>query len=534
MADSYDVVIVGGGNNGLATAGYLARSGLSVIVLERRDIIGGGAMTEDFPGAEGWRHNTHAQMMMWVRNGPMYSELELEENGLEMVPLDPQVAVVYREGPPLVIYRDIDQAADYISKSINKHDGEAYRELARAAVDAAPMGLMTFYNMPSPPSTASTALEGSREGLQFLREMMSTPERVLDDYFESEQMKALFLQQVLQSGSSTAKFGMGRTPFNLMGLEHLWGMYVAKGGTNSVAQALVKSLESHGGKVVTGVHVDEILVEDGRATGVRTSSGDVIQANKAVVGGAGHWQLVYNLVPEEVWGEAGASFVHGVKRFKPDEMVIFTTHLALNEPPSWKAAEHNPDVNDTVCVFWGLDTVEEARSQVDDCHAQRPNRIHGGAACTHTVADPTLNPSGGHSAFTWEMTVYDVNGDAQTWDDIKDEVGREIIESWREYAPNLNPDNIVADVHYSPLDIERRTISMRAGSMILGDASQEQQGYFRPTPGWSDYRTPIENIYVSSGTGHPFGGVLGAAGRNAAGVIAEDFGVERWWPDYYG
>ncbi|MCZ7528792.1 MAG: FAD-dependent oxidoreductase [Acidimicrobiia bacterium] len=195
MAADWDVVVVGGGNNGLTTGAYLSRAGLRVLVLERTEIVGGGAMTEPFPGAEGWYHNTHAQLMMWIKNGPMYSDLELERHGLEMVPLDPLIAMVYRDGPPLCIYKDLDRTCQEIAR-FSKHDADTYGELARTAMAEAPLGLISWYNLAAPPSTAPLALEGSREGLEYLRQLNTSPERLVDDYFESEELRSLLLANV--------------------------------------------------------------------------------------------------------------------------------------------------------------------------------------------------------------------------------------------------------------------------------------------------------------------------------------------------
>lgn len=537
MADEYDVIVVGGGHNGLTTACYLAKQGLSCLVLERNELLGGGAMTQDFPGAPGYRHNTHAQMMMWLEAGPVYQELELERHGCEIVPLEVQAAHVFQDGPPLLFYRDIDRTCETIAR-YSKRDAETYRQISEQAGAAAPMFLISLFNLPAPPSVQSAALEGDVEGLEFLRMQMSTPDQVVDEYFESDQIKAFLLSQVLQVASGTDRHGAGGWPFSLIGLEHhpAFGMGVAKGGTIAVADALRNYLEQHGGKAVTGAHVDRILIEGERATGVRLSDGTEFRANQAVVAGAGHWQLVFDLVPAEDWPEPeGPEFVNAIHRFRPDELAIFTTHLALEERPHWEDADEYPELDETVCVFWGLEDPEMVRSQVEDVRAQRLARHPGGATCTHTVADPTLNPGGGHSSFVWQMSVYDVDGDAQAWDRGRsEEFGEQIIATWRKYAPNLNGDNIRATVHYSPLDLERRTISMYEGSMSMGDLSQDQMGSFRPAPGWADYRTPVSNLYVSSGTGHPMGGVMGAAGRNCATVLAEDLNLERWWPDFSG
>ncbi|KAA0233912.1 MAG: putative thiazole biosynthetic enzyme [Acidimicrobiales bacterium] len=533
MSGDWDVVVVGGGNNGLTTGAYLARAGLRVIVLERNEIVGGGAMTEPFPGAPGYFHNTHAQLMMWIRNGPVYSDLELDKHGLELVALDPQMAMVYREGPPLCIYKDVDRTCESIA-AFSKQDAQTYKDLAESAIAESPLSLISFYNVAAPPSTAPLVLEGSREGLEYLRQLTTSPERMVDDYFESEQLKSLLLANLPQGGSTTNRMGMANMTFLVIGLCHLWGMHCAVGGTNSVAKALINVIESNSGRVLNNTHVDQILVEGGRAVGARLANGEEVRAGRAVVCGAGHWQAVDHLVPREQWGSDpdSVAFVHGVDRFRIDDAALFTTHLALSEPPQWIGSEHNPDVNRTLAVYWGTDDTPELKRQMWDVTEHAVPTVHGGLACTHSVADPSINPSGGHSTFTWLPTAYEVDDDPSHWDALREEVGQALLRRWQSYAPNLSGDNVVATVHYTPLDLERRTISMKGGSMMMGDHSPDQMGMFRPVPGWAHYRTPIESLYVSAASCHPFAGVNGAPGRNAAEVIVSDLGVDRWWPEY--
>ncbi|MCZ7528791.1 MAG: NAD(P)/FAD-dependent oxidoreductase [Acidimicrobiia bacterium] len=328
--------------------------------------------------------------------------------------------------------------------------------------------------------------------------------------------------------------GLGNFVFLVIGLFHLWGWNVARGGTNSVARALIRVIESNGGTVLNRSHVDRVLVENGRAVGALLANGDEIRAERAVVCGAGHWQLVDHLVPRDTWPDDPDSqaFVRGVDRFRIDDAALFTTHLALREPPQWIGSEHNPDVNRTVAVYWGTDDTPTLKRQMWDVTEHVRPSVPGGLACTHSVADPSINPSGGHSTFTWEPTCYEVDDDPKSWDEICEEVGQELLREWRRYAPNLDDGNVVAAVHYSPLDLERRTISMKGGSMMLGDCSPDQMGPLRPVPGWAHHRTPIESLYVSAASCHPFAGVNGAPGRNAAEVIVGDLGVARWWPEY--
>ena len=140
-----------------------------------------------------------------------------------------------------------------------------------------------------------------------------------------------------------------------------------------------------------------------------------------------------------------------------------------------------------------------------------------------TVLDPSQAPPGKHTAFTWQLTSYHL-----PWDEEKQAFGDRMVERWREYAPNLTEENVLARFDYSPRDIERSNPSMVEGGAVHGDITPDQMGPFRPVPGFT-YRMPIDGLYLCGGSTHPMGGIIGACGRNAATVLADDLGVERWW-----
>ena len=147
-----------------------------------------------------------------------------------------------------------------------------------------------------------------------------------------------------------------------------------------------------------------------------------------------------------------------------------------------------------------------------------------------TVYDATQAPPGKHTALVWQFVPYKLqDGGALKWDEVKEEYGEYCLKTWREYAPNLTSDNILAQFDYSPLDIEREQKAMIGGGFMHGDPSPDQMGYFRPFVGWSHYRMPIKGLYLCGASTHSSGGITGSPGYNAAGTIAEDLGLKKWW-----
>ena len=269
--------------------------------------------------------------------------------------------------------------------------------------------------------------------------------------------------------------------------------------------------------------VRRILVEQGRAVGVELADGRTVEAKRAVASNVEVRPTMLQLVGSEL---LDPGFSDKVRRYKSDAIVLFTPHLALREPPRYAAADLNPDVDRCFAVGWGIESTEDLESQFADARLRRVASRLGGMSFAPTVLDPSQAPPGAHTALVWQLTSYHLR-DA-TWDDLREEFGARLVEAWRRYAPNLTDANVLARFYYSPVDIERHNPSMVEGGAVHGDITPDQMGPFRPVPGYN-YRMPIERLYLCGGSTHPMGGIIGACGRNAATVLADDLAIERWW-----
>jgi phytoene dehydrogenase-like protein len=525
MDQDYDFILIGGGHNGLTCAGYLAKAGERVIVLERRHNIGGGACTEEVT-LPGFRHNLHSQMHAWIWAGPVYSDLELDKYGSKYVFPEAQIGMVFKDGRSIILYRDLDATCKQIEK-FSKKDAKTYKEQYYKYKDIKEILIGTIFNPPAPPTTLYSPLEGTEDGLDFLKAVISSPKVIMDELFESEELKTLLLLMTTQAGNPSDIMGTGYLYITIVPLFHTkpWGISV--GGSRMVAEAMAKMIEAHGGKVLKNSHVSRILVENGMAKGVELEDGSRFMARKAVVSNTEPQQTLLKLVGEE---HLSKEFARKVKNFRWDEIVLFTPHLALNEPPKWKGYEKNPDILKCPAVGFGIEDSYELQLQFNDIREGNLPRVIGGLSITPTISDPTQAPPGKHTAFLWQYTTYNLRDEgAKRWDDIKEEFADKVIEVWREYAPNITKDNILGRYVDTPLEIERRTISMVHGSMMLGEMTPDQLNYFRPFPGWSQYRMPVKNLYLCGGSTHPCGGITGACGYNAVNIIADDFGIKKWW-----
>ncbi|MDY6863616.1 MAG: NAD(P)/FAD-dependent oxidoreductase, partial [Thermodesulfobacteriota bacterium] len=363
-----------------------------------------------------------------------------------------QGGIQLADGRSLLIYQDIDRTCKQIEKFSPK-DARTYRDVYERFTHMNELLMVSFFNPPTKPSVTPAMMEGTSEGMELLRMIASTPERIVDDLFETDALKSWLLVTTAQLGNPTDRYGSGAAIAHdctsAHHPRHAWGVCVCL--SRMAAEAMAKVIEAYRGKCVRDAHVEKILVEDGRATGVELADGTKITARKLVISNAGHPYTVNHLVGEEEWGKEGKGFVEGVKRFRPDEIVLFTPHLALNEAPKWKDWEGNPDILKAFVVVFGTDTPEMLRTQFEDIRALIPPRNPGGFSCMHSVIDPTICPQGKHVAFLWQFTCYDLRGDARNWDNEKQKVGDHILAKWREYAPNLTEENIIDRYYDSPL-----------------------------------------------------------------------------------
>lgn len=529
MAEEYDIVIVGGGHNGLTCGTYLAKAGQKVIILERNQNIGGGASTEERT-LPGFKHNLHSLFHGWIPTSPVMKDLELEKHGCKYIFPEAQYAVVFRDGRSLICYQDLDKTCKEIEKFSSK-DAKAYRELVKMYSPLGSFIYGAFYNFPVPPSMQYAAFEGTDEGLELLRMQFSTPMKICDELFESVETKMWILGMCAQVGIPPDMYGTGYiVPLGFTSMHNKpWG--ICEGGSRQVAEAMVRSMEASGGKVVKNCHVEKIIVKDGVAMGVELQDGTEIIAKKALVSNSSLRGTFLDMVGEE---NLDSQFVRKVKSFAPDDLALYTVHYALNEPPNWKVAETNPEIMNCFGVWFGVETPHELQMILNDMREGALPRVRGGLAAFVTTNDPTQAPPGKHTALMYQYTGYNLKDGPEKWDDVKEELGDKITEVWREYAPNMDGDNILARYVHSPLDTEREVISMWNASIIHGRMGPDQSGIFRPFASTTipPYRTPIKKLYLCGSSTHPSGGISGAPGYNAANAITDDLKINKWWKPF--
>ena len=528
MAKTFDAVIVGGGHNGLVTAAYLAGGGLDVLVLERRPYVGGACVTEEpWPG---YKVSTAAYVLSLLRR-EVVRDLDLKKHGLVVYPQDPPYFQPYPDGRSLMIWNDYTKTRAEIAK-FSRHDAEVYEEyertLNRLAEFVEPLLMMT------PPDPASRRLRDlfgllkvgrmARRLKQDLYEEVAilsmSAKDFLDSWFESEELKALLCGQAV-----IGTFAGPRTPGTAYVLFHhvmgevdgmrgCWG--VVRGGMGQVSECIAAEARRRGVTIRCDAPVERILVEGGKATGVVIRGGEEVRA-RAVVSNADPNVTFLKLLDSK--RELPAAFTRKVEHFRAQGSSV-KVNYALGELPDFTALRGSapgPQHAGTIDICPSLDYMERAYDEAKYGSWSSQPFLE---AVIPTVYDDSIAPKGRHimSVFC-QFAPYDLK--QGTWDTEKEKFGDRVTEILTRHAPNFAASVLHRQV-ISPLDLER-DFALTHGNIFQGDMTLDQLFFMRPIPGYADYRTPLRGLYMCGACTHPGGGVMGAAGHNAAREILRDF-----------
>jgi phytoene dehydrogenase-like protein len=519
--DDCDAIIIGSGHNGLICACYLAWAGLRVVVVEANREIGGGTTTEEVT-LPGYRSNLHSNFHIGVVDSPWFNDLELQRYGHSYIVPPAQHAAAFDDGTAIVLHGDPDRSARSIAR-FSAIDAEAYRELfQRYAVRLRPTLRSITFSPPLSPDQLGQRLGGS-DGEDILRFSGMSMNEAVDSVFEHERTRTIFK---LIINSVTVEDTPGTGAFLPTTLSLIGRMALPVGGSIQLPLALTRRLEAYGGRVVTGRAVRQVLVEGSRARGVVLDDDSVLSARKVVTSSIDAPSTIALVGPQHFPHDV----VDKIAQWKWGARTLCTLHVALNEPPRYRANAFDPDLDHTFSVYRAPETGAELRRDFGEVDGgEFPSHPIGNSACD-SLFDRTYAPAGKHSAFWWVWAPYDLrDGGSAAWDAKRTEATDQLLSAWHSFAPNLTRDNVLGSHLFTPLDIERRIRSMVRGSMRVGAYYKDQTGYWRPHPSMSDGRTAVDGLYTcGSSTGYG-GGISGASGYSVAGVIASDLGLSTPW-----
>ena len=525
MASQYDAIVVGSGHNGLTTACYLARAGLSVLVLERNDYIGGAAVSRQLYPSFTYSNCSYVCGLLRTE---IIRHLDLPRHGLQIIPYEGSCTLM-RDGGHLAFCDN----KDALRREIARHsvrDAEAYdrflRDLLRQCLFIKPLLL----RVPPDPTSFKPRdiLELVYLGKHFHRlgeERMADTLRFwtmscadfLDEYFESEIVKAHL------AGSSIVGTALGpRSPGTAYVLLHhymgsidgsvgAWGF--ARGGMGAVSGSLAAALQASGGSIRSGAPVERILVRGGRATGVVLGDGEEIRARLVVSNLDVRRTFLQTMDPKDV----PAGFLDEVRRFKIRGS-SGKLNIALDGLPSFPAIpQGSPGLRGDIYVADTIDALERA---YDDWKEGRWSRAPYLDTMIPSQVDPTLTPNGKHymSVFVQYCPYRLAEG---PWNaERRTAFGASVIDTIGAHSPDFKDLILHAEIR-TPWDIENE-VGLTEGNIFQGELTLDQLMFNRPVPGYAQYRAPVRNLYMCGSSTHPGGGVMGAPGANAAGVILRD------------
>ena len=534
-AEVRDVVIVGGGHNGLVCAAYLARSGLKVTVLERRPVVGGAAVTEEFhPGFR----NSVAAYTVSLLNPKVIRDLSLHEYGLRIVERRLANFLPTADGRYLCsgAGRTRGEVAKFSAADAERLEGYAERleriaDVLRELVLQTPPNVVSGNWFAAIPELLRTARLGSRLGRldmdsrrELLRLFATSAGDYLEDSFESDPIKALYgFDGIVGHYASPYSPGSAYVLLHhcfgeVNGKKGTWGHAV--GGMGAITQAMAKSAAARGVDIRVGSGVREVMVEKGRAVGVVTADGQIVRA-AAVVSNLNPRLLYLSLIDPAVLPKP---FLERIGQWRCGSGT-FRMNVALSELPDFTCLPGTAVADHHTAGIILAPTLGYMEQAYFDARTSGWSRKPIVEMVIPSTLDDSLAPPGGHVASLFCQHVAPELPNGESWDDHREKVADLMIETVNQHAPNFKRSVLGRQI-MSPLDLER-TFGLIGGDIFHGRLQLDQMFSARPMLGYGNYRGPLRGLYLCGSGTHPGGGVTGAPGHNAAQEIMSDFRVRR-------
>ncbi|MCC5617536.1 NAD(P)/FAD-dependent oxidoreductase [Nostoc sp. CHAB 5836] len=529
----YDVVLIGAGHNGLVCAAYLLKAGYSVLLLEKRSVPGGAATTEEClpQEAPGFKFNLCAIDHEFIHLGPVVEELELEKYGLHYLECDPVVFCPHPDGKYFLGHKSVEKTCAEIAR-YSERDAKKYAEF----VDFWQRSLGAMIPMFNAPPKSIIDILGNyditklkdlfsvigspNKTLDFIRTMLTSAEDLLNEWFDEEFLKAPLARLASELGAPPSQKTLAIGAI-MMAMRHNPGMARPRGGTGALVQALVNLVTSQGGVILTDQHVEKVLIDNGKAVGVRVAGGKEYRAKYGVISNIDAKRLFLQMTDKsDVDGADPNLWERLERRIVNNNETILKIDLALDEPLRFPYHAHKDEyLVGSILIADSVAHVEEAHSKCT--LGQIPDADPSMYVVMPSYLDPTLAPPGKHTVWIEYFAPYQIAGAEGTglkgtgWtDELKNKVADRVIDKLADYAPNVKSATIARRVE-SPAELGER-LGAYKGNYYHVDMTLDQMVFFRPLPEIANYKTPIENLFLTGAGTHPGGSISGMPGRNCA------------------
>jgi phytoene dehydrogenase-like protein len=520
---SYDAIIVGGGHNGLTAAAYLAKAGRQVLVLERRHVLGGAAVSEELH--PGFTFSVCSYVVSLFRPH-IIRELDLARHGLEIIPLECSFLPL-PDGRSLCRWGDPQRTRQEIAR-FSPQDAEVYPEFGLAMTHLARFA-KSVIDAPAPdPASWSPrellkllrlgrAMREFDHDLRYLNLKLMTMSAVdfLDQWFESDVLKApMSVSGIIGTflgvrSPGTAYVLLHHYMGEIDGAFRAWGF--AKGGTGSLSLAIASAARAQGAEIVTQAPVQRVLLKGNRAAGVVLENGDEIRA-RAVLPGVDPRRTFFGLVGRD---HLDPAFAQQIARYKLRGS-SGKVNLAVDRLPDFVSRPGDgPHLQGDIAICPGIDYLERAYDQAKyGDFSERPYLN----VVIPSLVDPSVAPPGKHivSCFV-QYAPYRIKEGPERWPERREAFGDAVVDTLAEYCPGLKESILYRQV-LTPWDLEQE-FGLTEGNIFHGELSLEQLLFLRPAAGWAQYRTPVRGLWLCSSGAHPGGGIMGAPGELAAKAL---------------
>jgi phytoene dehydrogenase-like protein len=514
---SADIVVAGAGHNSLLTACYLAKAGYRCLVLDARQIPGGGAATEELL-LPGYGIDTCATGHTMIRVNPVLLADELglvSRYGLRYADPDPVGHVVFPDGEQLTMWLDRERTASEIAR-LSAADARAYLRMLDEYDEVKSIFTRWQFTPVGFGPSLEEMLAAHPRGRVWARRRQLSAAEVVRHEFTDPHVQAFGLWMAFQVFQPVDTPGTGVLPYQQTFGRQQRSWSIPLGGSGRLTAALTGYLADHGGTVLCGRRVTRLLISGGRCAGVETDDGEQYLAGTAVVSSI-HVRHLREMAPADCWPE---EFHYGVDTYDAG-VPGFASYYAASAPPEFATPAGPRTAVSAGLAGWPED-------MIGMCADLRAGKVLRDPAwvlvATPTLADPGRAPAGHHTVKVLTPQSYEVPNEPAGWDAVKEAQAARLLGRLRQHAPGFTDDVILARLTKSPADIEKLNPHMIHGAFHGGNRGPAFSGALRPVPGWASHRMPVPGLYQTGGTTHPGGSITGAPGRNAAIVLLTDLG----------